>query len=158
LQEAKVVSVADELFRYMRSDKGQIIPIAHSPADISNWKRTAEKIENHYSKRMGIVTGPVEVLFRVDLLKGMRRTDEGAVVKEYDQLPGVDPDYAAQTIVWKVTSEDQRFLEKPPISIQEEFPDGTRAFFLGEFAYGRPLEVVSHRGNNADIWISVKVC
>ena len=141
----------------MPSDNGQLIPIPHGPSELSNWRRKAERIENHYSKRMGIVTGPVEVLVHVDMLKGMRRTDDGATVKEYDQIPGVEADYAAQTIVWNVVSEDQRFLERGPMSIQEEFPEGTRAFFLGEFNYGRPLEVIRHRDNCADVWISTLV-
>lgn len=157
MQEAKVTAVSDELFKYVLSDLGQLIPVPHGPAEISNWKRKADRIENHYSKRMGIVTGPVEVLFHVDMLKGMRRTDDGAMVKEYDKIPGVEIDYAAQTIVWDVASEDQRFLEKGPMPIEEEFPEGTRAFFLGEFNYGRPLEVIRHRDNRVEVWISTLV-
>ncbi|KAF8536400.1 XRN 5'-3' exonuclease N-terminus-domain-containing protein [Trichophaea hybrida] len=153
LQEAKVTAVSDEMFRYMLSDQGQLIPVPHGPAELSNWRRKAERIENHYSKRMGVVTGPVEVLFHVDMLKGMRRTDEGAMIKEYDKIPGVETDYAAQTIVWNVVSEDQRFLEKGPASIEEEFPEGTRAFFLGEFNYGRPIEIIHHNNNHVDVWL-----
>jgi hypothetical protein len=53
-----------------------------------------------------------------------------------------------------VVSEDQRFLEKAAVPIEEEFPPGSRAFFLGEFNYGRPLEVVGHKDNRAEIWLS----
>jgi len=158
LQEAKVTAVSDEMFQYMLSDQGQLIPVPHGPAELGNWKRKADRIENHYSKRMGVVTGPVEVLFHVDMLKGMRRTDEGAMIKEYDKIPGVETDYAAQTIVWNVVSEDQRFLEKGPAPIEEEFPEGARAFFLGEFNYGRPLEVIKHNDNRIDVWVSTMVC
>jgi len=141
----------------MLLDQGQVIPVPHGPAELSNWRRKSEKIENHYSRRMGIVTGPVEVMFHVEMLKGMRKTEEGAVVKEYGPMPGVETDYAAQTIVWNVVSEDQRFLEKAPLPIEEEFPEGARAFFLGEFNYGRPLEVIKHHDNLTDIWISTIV-
>ncbi|KAI5780880.1 putative exonuclease Kem1 [Geopyxis carbonaria] len=156
LQEAKVIAVSDELFRYMPApaDNSLIIPVPHGPRELANWKKQADRIENYHSKRMGIIIGPVEVIVHVDMLKGMRRTDDGAMVKEYDQIPGIDTDYAAQTIVYEVSSEDQRFLEKTAIPIEEEFPEGTRAFFLGEFNYGRPLEVIRHQQNAADVWIA----
>lgn len=156
LQEAKVTAISDELFRYAPGNPGQpVIPVPHGPQEINMFKRKAERIENHYSKRMGIVIGPVEILVHVDMLKGMRRTDEGAMVKEYAQIPSVDADYAAQTLVLNVLSEDQRFIEKEAAPIEEEFPIGSKAFFLGEYNYGRPLEVLNHRPNNrADIWVA----
>ena len=153
LQEAKVTAISDELFTYKNADNGQLIPVPHGPWELQNWKRKSERMENVYSKRMGIVTGPVEIIVHVDMLKGMRRTDEGAVVKDYDQIPGVDAEYALQTVVDEIISEDQRFLERAPLPIAEEFPEGTRAFFLGEFNYGRPLEVIVHRNNRVDIWL-----
>lgn len=132
-------------------------PVPHGPRELANWKKQADRIENYHSKRMGIIIGPVEVIVHVDMLKGMRRTDDGAMIKEYDQIPGIDTDYAAQTIVYEVSSEDQRFLEKAAVPIEWEFPEGTRAFFLGEFNYGRPLEVIRHQGNSADVWIATMV-
>jgi len=156
LQEAKIVAVSDELFKYMVFED-QIIPVPHSPAELSGWSRKSERIEEHYSNRMGIVTGPVQLLFHVEMLKGMLKTEEGAIIKEYGSIPGVETDYAAQTIVWNVVSEDQRFLERAPLPIEEEFPEGSRAFFLGEFNYGRPLEVVGHAGGRTDIWVSTMV-
>lgn len=157
LQEAKVKAVSDASVRYTLSNGGQLIPVPLSPNEIRNWKRKAERIENHYSKRMGVIIGPVEVLVHVDMLKGMRRTDDGATVKEYDLIPGVETDYAAQTIVRNVVSEDQRFLEKDSAPIEQEFPVGTRAFFLGDFNYGRPLEVIQHHDDLIDVWVSTMV-
>jgi 5'-3' exoribonuclease 1 len=91
------------------------------------------------------------------MLKGMRKTEAGAIVKEYGQIPGVETDYAAQTIVWNVVSEDQRLLERAPRPIEEEFPEGCRAFFPGEYNYGRPLEVISHADGRTDVWLSTMV-
>jgi hypothetical protein len=96
----------------------------------------------------------VESINHVEMLKGLRKTDEGATVKEYAVISGMETEYASQIIVDEVISEDQRFLEKTPVPIEEEFPPGSRAFFLGEFNYGRPLEVVSHKDNRAEIWLS----
>ncbi|KAG4218966.1 hypothetical protein PC116_g32554, partial [Phytophthora cactorum] len=36
-----------------------------------------------------------------------------------------------------------------------EFPVGSRSFFLGEYAYGRPLQISSHSNNQAEIIVSV---
>lgn len=67
----------------------------------------------------------------------------------------METDYASQIVVDEVISEDPRFLERAAVSIEEEFPPGSRAFFLGDFNYGRPLEVVSHADNKAEIWLSI---
>ena len=157
LSEAKVVRVSDELFDYVLStdEKGAPIAIPHSPNNIDAWHRKSQRIEGFYSKRLGMIIGEVESLIHVDMLKGLTKTDEGATIKEYAHIPGIETDYASQLVVSEVISEDQRFLEKAALPIEEEFPEGTKAFFLGEFNYGRPLEVLHHTGNKADVWISV---
>ncbi|KAB2578160.1 5'-3' exoribonuclease 1 [Lasiodiplodia theobromae] len=154
LQEAKVVKVSDELFDYVE-ENGQVISIPHGPREISDWKKKANRIESFYSKRLATDIGDVESLVHVEMLKGLRKTDEGATVKEYGIIPGQETDFATQTIVDEVVSEDQRFLEKAAVPIEEEFPVGSRAFFLGEFAYGRPLEVLGHAGGKAEAWVLV---
>lgn len=155
LQEAKVTAISDELFKYQLSDS-QIMPIPHSPYEIEAWRKKADRMESNYSKRMGIVIGPVEVVVHTSVLKGLKRTDEGAMVKEYAVVPGIETDYAAQTVVDEVLNEDTRFVEKEPLPIAEEFPEGSRAFFLGEFNFGRPLEVIRHHPENkVDVWIHI---
>lgn len=156
LQEAKVVRVSDELFDYELPDDGSehIVPKHHNDREIRDWQKKAERIESVYSKRLGIIIGQVESLVHVEMLRGMRKTDEGATIKEYAVVPGMETDYASQVVVGEVISEDQRFVEKAAIPIEEEFPVGSRAFFLGEFNYGRPLEVVRLADNKAEIWLS----
>ena len=156
LAEAKVIQVSDELFNYTLPEGGTGPPIAvpHGPQEIDMWRKKAQRIEMVYSKRLGMIIGDVESLVHVDMLKGLKKTDEGATIKEYAHIPGIEVDYASQMVVDEVVSEDQRFLEKAAIPIEEEFPEGTRAFFLGEFNYGRPLEIVRHNANKAEIWIS----
>lgn len=159
LQEAKVVRVSDELFDYVLSEdgSGQVVQKNHAPREIDDWRKKAERIENVYSKRLGIIIGQVESLTHVEMLKGMKKTDEGATIKEFAQIQGMEIDYASQVVVDEVISEDQRFLEKVAVPIEEEFPVGSRAFFLGEFNYGRPLEIVRHIDNRAEIWLSTVV-
>lgn len=156
LAEAKVIRVSDELFSYELSPTGSGPPIAipHGPQEIDMWRRKAERIEGLYSKRLGMVIGPVESIVHVDMLKGLIKTNDGATIKEYAHIPSIETDYASQMVVEEVESEDLRFIEQSALPIQDEFPIGTRAFFLGEFNYGRPLEVVGHSDNKADIWVS----
>lgn len=156
LHEAKVVRVSDELFDYtLPADTTQhVVATPHGPREIDDWRKKAERIENVYSKRLGIIIGHVESLVHVDMLKGMKKTDAGATVKEYAYIPGMETDYAAQVVVDEVVSEDLRFIEKEALPIEEEFPIGSRAFFLGDFNYGRPLEIVKHNDNKVEIWLS----
>lgn len=157
LQEGKVVKVSDELFDYFPSEDGNPQPIAkeHGPRDIDIWTKKAERIEDNYSKRLGIIIGSVDSITHVELLKGLRKTDDGATIKEYAYIPGMEHEFASQVVVNEVVSEDQRFLEQAAVPIEEEFPPGARAFFLGEYNYGRPLEVTGHKDKKAEVWLSV---
>jgi 5'-3' exoribonuclease 1 len=161
LQEGKVTAVSDELMSYRLADPTKpaegtnIIQVPHPPQGISDWKKKAGRIETVYSKRLGMIIGTVESLVQVEMLIGLRKTDLGATVKEYAPVAGMEPDYATQTIVDRVVSEDQRFMEKEAVPIEEEFPPEARAFFLGDMAYGRPLQVTGHKDGKAEVWVSM---
>ncbi|CZT49542.1 probable KEM1-multifunctional nuclease [Rhynchosporium secalis] len=156
LNEAKVVKVSDELFDYFPSEDGTPQPIQkpHGPREIDDFRKKAERLEGNYSKRLGIITGPVESIIHIEMLKGLTKTDEGASIKEYAVIPGMDTEFASQMVVDEVISEDPRFLEKAALPIEEEFPPGSDAFFLGDFNYGRPLKVLDHKDNKAEVWLS----
>ena len=156
LSEGKVVRVSDEMFNYTFSEDGQgPLAIPHGQAELSLWHKKADRIESEYSKRFGILIGAVESLVHIDILKGLKKTDEGSTIKEFAQIPGVETDYATQSLVEEVTNEDQRFIEKAAVPVEEEFPTGSRAFFLGDYAYGRPLEAVGHTDGKVDVWVSM---
>lgn len=163
LQEGKVMSATDEMFTYTLIDPDQpasaqnVQQTPHPPQGISDFKKKANRIEQFYSKRLGTVIGAVESLVQVDMLVGLKQTESGALVKEYAPVPGQEPDYAIQTVVDQVSSEDQRFLERAALPLPEEFPEGTKAFFLGDMAYGRPLQVTGHTADQqkAEVWVSV---
>ncbi|KAI9890338.1 MAG: hypothetical protein M1814_004248 [Vezdaea aestivalis] len=156
LQEALVTRVTDELFSYVlpTSGSGPPITVPHGPQDTEQFDRKASRLEGYFSKRLGIVVGFVKSITHVEMLKGLQKTDDGATIKEFADIPGIDKEYLSQTIVQTVFSEDPRFVEKAALPIEEEFPVGSRAFFLGEYSYGRPLEVIKHRDNKADVWVS----
>jgi 5'-3' exoribonuclease 1 len=133
------------LFDYTLPEGQQhVLSIPHSPPDIEKWRRKADQIEGYYSKRLGTIIGPVESMIHIQLLKGLIKTNEGTTLKEFGDIPGQDTDYALQVLVEQVISEDERFIEREALPIEEEFPEGSRAFFLGEFNYGRPVHVIGH--------------
>ncbi|KAL8391973.1 hypothetical protein RB595_002258 [Gaeumannomyces hyphopodioides] len=151
LQEAKVVRVSDELFDYTLDANGQVIQTPHHAKEIEYFHSKSRRIEELYSKRLGILIGSVESMVHVHMLKGLIKTDEGATIKEYGEVPGMETDYAPQVVVDEVVHEDQRFVERDALPIEEEFPLGCHAFFLGEYAFGRPLEVIGHNDNRLEI-------
>ncbi|KAJ3807699.1 exonuclease II [Lentinula aff. lateritia] len=147
LSEGLVVGVSDELFRYETVKVGtpgrgteKVLGTPHSQSGLGLWKVKADKIEGVYSKRFGVVTGPVEVLLHVRPLKGLKRLEDGSLVKEYE---GIDKEteVAVQMTVSAVGVEDSRYLERPAPSLSEEFAEGSKIFFLGEHAYGVAAQV-----------------
>lgn len=77
LQEGRVVAVSDSLFKYepivvIPDSPPKIVASPHSPHGLSHWKMKAERIEQMYSKKCGVLTGDIEVLVHVQPLKGER--------------------------------------------------------------------------------------
>ncbi|KEF54813.1 alkaline phosphatase D [Exophiala aquamarina CBS 119918] len=157
LQEAKIVKVSDELFDYTMSEDGarQVRAIEHSGNEIDQFHKKADRIDKWYSKRLGMLIGDVESLVQVEMLKGLKKLDNGSTVKEFAELPGSETTHAAQLVVEDIVSKDVRFIEQAALPIEEEFPDGTNAFFLGDYAYGRPLSVTGHEGGKAKCLIAM---
>lgn len=178
LQEGLVVAVSDEHFRHeMRpfgnGGQSRLAAMPHSNLELSNWRRSANRIESTYSKRYAVVTGPIELLLHVRPLKGalliclqfpsgtdrylssgLKRLDTGALVKDYE---GQDKEVeqAVQLGLQEVISEDPRFLEQAPPPMSEEFPDGSRIIFLGEHAYGVAAQVSATTEDSLTIIIAV---
>lgn len=145
LQEALVVRVSDELFDYILPPGEQhVISIPHTPQQIEQFKKKAHRIEGTYSKRLGMIIGEVESMVHIQLLKGMTKTDEGATIKEFADIMGQETDYALQMVVDDVVNPDERFIEREALPIEEEFPQQSGAFFLGDFNYGRPVRITGH--------------
>ncbi|CAI6100238.1 hypothetical protein V2G26_008452 [Clonostachys chloroleuca] len=156
LQEAKIMAVRDELFSFELSEDGtSVITKDHNNREAADWAKEAEFTENWHGKRLGVTIGQVECLVYVHMLKGLIRTEEGALIKDYAENQSLKSLYAGQTIVDEVANEDTRFIEKAALPIEEEFTQGTRAFFLGDYAYGRPLEVTGHVDKKAEIVVSL---
>ncbi|CAI2164057.1 10835_t:CDS:10 [Funneliformis geosporum] len=153
LQEGLLQAVSDETWRYElytpSNGQPQVNKYQNKQDD---WRRKADKCGQVYNKRFGSVTGTVNVIAHVLMLKGMKRLQSGALVKEYASV-GEEIDYAMQTTVDAVECEDPRYKEKPAISLAEEFPIETQLFYLGSPYYGCPGIIIQH----ADKYLSVKM-
>ncbi|OLL25405.1 5'-3' exoribonuclease 1 [Neolecta irregularis DAH-3] len=157
LSEARVTGISNELMRYEYmavNGRQQLISLPQRPADIDAWAKRARRLEERYTKRYGVMVGCIEHMVHVELLKGLKRTDEGAMVKTYGEISGVETEYPVQTVVEEISSLDARFIEQDAPPVEEEYPIDSRAFFLGEFNYGRPLQVIGHTNGKIDIWLS----
>ncbi|KAF8896029.1 exonuclease II [Infundibulicybe gibba] len=145
LQEGLVVAASDSLFKYEKmvvipGSPAKVISNPHAPNGLGHWKMKAERIEQLYSKRSAVITGSVDVLLHVRPLKGLKRLETGAFVKDYDG-PDKEIEHALQMCLSEIVSEDPRFLEREAPPLAEEFPEGSKIFFLGEHAYGVAAQV-----------------
>lgn len=156
LQEAKIIKVADAQFNYELGPNGQIRQTNRTAREFEEFRKEANYIENWHARRLGITIGTVECLVYVHMLKGLVKTEAGAVIKEYGENPSLRTTYASQTVVDDVVNEDERFIEKAAVPIEEEFPVGTQGFFLGDYGFGRPLVVTGHSNYKAEINLSVQ--
>jgi 5'-3' exonuclease len=72
----------------------------------------------------------------------MKRLDDGSFVKDFE---GADKEveHALQMTLSQIASEDPRFAEREAPPLSEEFPEGSKVFFLGEHAYGVAAQISS---------------
>ncbi|KZT42222.1 hypothetical protein SISSUDRAFT_114027 [Sistotremastrum suecicum HHB10207 ss-3] len=144
LQEGKVVAVSDHLFKHelikIAGVGETVVATPHGSDALREWQRKSQGIEERYSKKTGVITGPIEVLLHIRPLKGLKRTEDGALIKDYE---GKDKEreQAVQMSVSGVSSEDPRYLEKDAPPLHEDFPKGSKVFFLGDHAYGVAAQV-----------------
>ena len=80
--------------------------------------------------------------------------DDGSFVKDYEG-PEKETEQAVQMAVSAVNSEDPRFLEKEAPPLSEEFPDGSKIFFLGEHAYGVAAQVSATDAHTLSVILAV---
>jgi hypothetical protein len=78
----------------------------------------------------------------ITCILGLKRLENGALVKDYEDA-NKEYELALQTAVPQVESEDPRYIERGAPPLGEEFPEGTKVFFLGEHAYGFAARVAA---------------
>lgn len=73
LQEGLVVAVSDDRFKYELQPAGKSIKVVsapHNPFQAIQWRKSADRVEHHQSKRFGVIIGNVDVVLHVRPLKG----------------------------------------------------------------------------------------
>ncbi|KAI9319772.1 XRN 5'-3' exonuclease N-terminus-domain-containing protein [Dichotomocladium elegans] len=156
LQEAVVIGVSDLRANYyikQVAKKKQIREHLLDEDEQENWRRRIGRVEYMSSKRFGLEVGKTEIGVHVCTLRGLKKTDTGAYVKEYVN-PAQEDLMPLQAIVTSVSNQDARYMERPPPPISEEFPLGSKAFFLGDAFYGYLGTIVGHsKRDSADVQI-----
>lgn len=160
LIEARVLSIADELFTYQKSDQGGRISIIKNPHDnksISRFYSSIEKSETYYSKRCGVVIGQVDITVRLEVFSGMQLLNDGSIVKQYASKE--DFDIPVQMLVTG-NYFDPRYENQPCPAITQEFPVDSLVFFLSKGKYGVIGKVIDHEEDETEtekLSISVEV-
>ena len=87
---------------------------------------------------------------------GLKRLDDGALVKDYEGFDK-ETEQAVQMAVTEVSSEDPRYIEEEAPPLSEEFPEGSKVFFLGEHAYGVAAQISETTKDRLSIVLAVSV-
>lgn len=141
LRESKLLSISTgkALFEFKEStDKAGKVHFKivqrecdiHEKKDFENLKRSMLR---NYKKQKAVVLDDIRAIIKVLPVTGLIRDEEGAYVKTFASVPD---SYPLQLMVETVTNKDERYLERAPQPISEEYPEGSRVIFLGDYAYG----------------------
>lgn len=80
--------------------------------------------------------------------------DTGALIKDYETVE--NEDFApVQLVVQEVTFEDERYLEQDAPPLEQEYPVGSRAIFLGSNAYGVAAQVTEVKDKSMTVDLAV---
>ncbi|ONH67581.1 hypothetical protein BON22_2545 [Cyberlindnera fabianii] len=141
LRESKVVRVTDGHFEYypVKSGAGyKVVSRPVDPEDAKTYKQNVGGVIRNYVLKKGIELKGVRALVTVKAVSGLKRTSNGAYVKDYTDDEEI---YPLSLVIDDVKNKDERYFEKPPLPINEEFPMGSKIIFLGDYAYGGEAEV-----------------
>jgi len=78
------------------------------------------------------------------------------LIKEYEG-PDKETEQVLQLAITSVESEDPRYSEKAAPPISEEFPVGSKVFFLGEHAYGVAAQVNETTDSTLSVMLAVSL-
>lgn len=75
-------------------------------------------------------------------------------MKDYEG-PDKEVEHALQMCLLEVSSEDPRYIESAAPPLSEEFPEGSKIFFLGEHAYGVAAQVSATTEKSLSVILAV---
>lgn len=141
LRESKLISIFNEnsVFegKHTADNHGKKhFKIIHRSADIheqKEFKQLNGSVMKNYKKQMAVLLKNIRAFVKVVPVAGLIRNSEGAYIKTYARTPEI---YPLQLMVESISNVDERYIEKPPVPIEQEFPLNSRVIFLGDYAYG----------------------
>ncbi|KXN84037.1 5'-3' exoribonuclease 1 [Leucoagaricus sp. SymC.cos] len=97
-----------------------------------------------------VKTGPIDVMLHVRPLRGVRRLENRAVEKEFEE-ENKTIDCAVQMCLKKVISEDPRYIEAGPSYLTDFLPEDSQVVFLGAHYYGSIARVTAAANSTLSI-------
>ncbi|PRT54494.1 5'-3' exoribonuclease 1 [Wickerhamiella sorbophila] len=140
LREAKITGVSNRDV-YFSSRKGSGTP--HDARVSQLWSKQLPTIKRNYESR-GVDLGSVDVLVHYQPLVGLLRKTDGSYVKEFNNDIKTEKVLPVQLLVEDIEEEDERFKEREPIPVADEYPVDSRAVLLMNRHYGAPVTVTGH--------------
>lgn len=156
LRECRVVKVVSEenKFESIKTNTGlkKVVTNELSVEDKKSFRSEVSNLKVTWDKFKGVKLGEINALVYVKPVNGLIRNHKGAYVKTYSKDVEV---YPLQLIVKEVTNKDQRYLTRPPLPIDQEFPIDSQVVFLGDMAYGSPAKIVGYNEDKTKLGVKI---
>lgn len=157
LRECRVVKVCDEESSYQtikvdKSGPRKFVTTPLATDELKDYKLTLRNIKDTWSKNKGVELGDIQGLVYVQPVNGLIRTADGAYVKTFSKSLDVFP---IQLVVQDVINKDERYMPRPPLPIDTEFPLNSQVVFLGDFGYGAPATIVGYSNDKSKLSVRV---
>ncbi|GAV54367.1 hypothetical protein ZYGR_0AL00990 [Zygosaccharomyces rouxii] len=157
LMESKLISISDgeNIFESNNSTFGKNSKFTRRALDEGEkrlFRTMAAKLKSEYQSSKAVDVGEVSVIVKVLPGADLVRDARGAYKKSFQNEPKY---YPLQLMVETVANEDERYKEKEPVPIDQEFPQGSQVIFLGDYAYGGET-IVDGYSNPTRLKLTVK--
>lgn len=136
LRESKLLSLITEETVYEGVKSGKLTKvIERKPQDFERkeFRELKMTLKSNYQRTKAILLDDISALAKVVPVNGLVRNSDGSYSKSFNETIEY---YPLQLIVEDVKNKDERYIEKEPLPINKEFPEGSKVVFLGDYAYG----------------------
>lgn len=153
LRESRLsaISDGDNVFEWNSRSKR----VVQREADVNERKTFTQlkgSLSRLYGKNKAVSLNGIRNIISVFPVIGLVRKSDGSYKKKFSDQPDY---YPLQLMVDNVINKDERYAEKPPVPIEEEHPIGSKAIFLGDYAYGGETTIDGY-SNSSRLKITVK--
>ncbi|CCE64261.1 hypothetical protein TPHA_0H00510 [Tetrapisispora phaffii CBS 4417] len=134
LRESKLIGVSNGIETIGADEMtGKITKRNLSDLEKKEYNNLKNSMYRNYGKQQAVKIGDIKSIIKVVPVTGLARDSTGAYVKTFGSQIEY---YPVQLMVDSIINVDKRFVEKPPQPIDQEFPEGSKVVFLGDYAYG----------------------